>query len=52
MKVSSFNHIALVTLLVFGLVTGGAISARYPGIIELQCSVNGCRFLIDGRSEP
>lgn len=46
----SLNQIAVAALVVVGLVTIGAIFARYPGLIDMQCGSSGCRIVIDGRS--
>ena len=45
------NQIAVAALLVVGGITVAAMFSGYTGLIELQCSSEGCRVVIDSRSD-
>ncbi|NER78081.1 MAG: hypothetical protein F6K42_00595 [Leptolyngbya sp. SIO1D8] len=45
----NFNQVLIAVLMIAGLIAMGAIFTQYPGLIEMQCSTSGCRFVIDGR---
>lgn len=49
---SKLNQAVVVAFVVTGLVAIGAILLEFPGLIDMQCSSNGCRVIIDGRSQP
>ena len=50
---SSFglNQIAIAALAVVGAIGVAAMFSDYAGLIEFQCSTDGCRVVIDGRSD-
>lgn len=45
------NQIAIAALLVVGGIAVTAMFSGYTGLIELQCSSDGCRVVIDSRSD-
>ena len=47
--VFTLNRVLIAALIVAGLISMGAIFARYPGLIQIQCSTEGCELIIDGR---
>lgn len=44
------NQIVIAALIVVGVIAVTGMFSGFSGFIELQCSSNGCRFVIDGRS--
>ena len=40
--------IPVTALIIVGIICVGAILAKYPGVIEVECSSDGCRVVIDG----
>ncbi|MEM9006229.1 MAG: hypothetical protein AAGE59_22215 [Cyanobacteria bacterium P01_F01_bin.86] len=45
------NQIAITALIVVGVIAVAGMFSDFPGIIELQCGSDGCRFVIDARSD-
>ena len=45
------NQIAVTALIVVGAIAVVGMFSGFSGLIELQCSSGGCRFVIDGRSD-
>ncbi len=47
----TLNQIAIAALACVGVVVLSAVFSKYPGLIELQCTPDGCRVVIDGRPD-
>ena len=46
----SLSHVLVLTILVPASICVAALSSQFGGFIEMQCSIEGCRVVIDGRS--
>lgn len=45
------HQIAIVAVLSGSAVILCAVFSKYPGLIELHCTIEGCHVVIDGRTQ-